>query len=454
MLANYATVMAHNSVEKAQELYNRAVATCPTDENVSAAAASFFVLTANYTGGRKCIQRMIDAVTDCAVTPRLYGKLAWLGVVCWDDLAPPVRQECLQHLLLALGLEPNNLSLFSTLFQATSLNGSVGMVFKQNFIAGISSSPDQDTVSLACYVAQTKLPHDGRFINTCYKTALGRFSQSTTLLVNYAKFCADYADVALARKYYATAFRYSHKDSRSADCYAEYLAFLQEGEQQRTQREQLVAGESLARYQMERITRDSSSHVWGQTFVLYGKYLATFMPSPTVPVVLFEEALKQNAADSRATALYGSFLWNVCLPALGTRSTADVKNQLAVKVEALYQKGLSHQPQSTLLLTSLGSLYVSMGNRFDDAVRVLEQARKLSPHNVAVNRLLCAAFHDEWMKQQKRVTVKTDSRLQTLLEATRQLYELSVQLDPLGPVDIGKVLPICSARASGRGLGG
>ncbi|RNF20132.1 uncharacterized protein Tco025E_03910 [Trypanosoma conorhini] len=175
MLANYATVIAHKNIEEAQGLYNRAVATCPTEENVSAAAAAFFVLTANYAGGRACIQRMIDAVTDPAVIPRLYGKLAWLGVVCWDDLAPAVREECLQHLLIALGQEPKNFALFLTPRQATQLHGSVSAEFKRDLLAGISFSPDQDTVSLACYVSQTKLPHDGRFINTCYKTALARF---------------------------------------------------------------------------------------------------------------------------------------------------------------------------------------------------------------------------------------------------------------------------------------
>ncbi|RNF20131.1 uncharacterized protein Tco025E_03909 [Trypanosoma conorhini] len=162
------------------------------------------------------------------------------------------------------------------------------------------------------------------------------------------------------------------------------------------------------------------------------------MPSPSVPVVLFEEALKRNAADSRATALYGSFLWNVCVPALDAGSAADVKEQLAVKVETLYQQGLSHQPQSILLLTSLGSFYVSVGDRFDDAVRVLEQARRLSPHNAVVNRLLCAAFHDEWMKEKRQVTVKANSRLQNLLETTRQLYEVSVQLDPLDRLTLAR----------------
>ncbi|PWV19696.1 hypothetical protein C3747_9g228 [Trypanosoma cruzi] len=432
MLANYATVMAHKDMQKAQELYNRAVEICPTEENVSAAAASFFVLTANYAAGRACIQRMIDAVTDRVVISRLYGKIAWLGVVCWDELALSVRQECLQHLLFALGLEPNNFFLTLTDCHVTPIGGFVSVEFKQDLLSGISSSPDPDTVSLACYVAQTKLPHDARFINTCYKTAVMRFSYSTTLLVNYAKFCADYGAGTLARKYYAAAFCYCHKDPRSNECYADYLAFLNRGEQQHVplQQEQIVAGESLARYQVERSTCDMSRHVRGQTLTLYGKYLATFMPSPSVPALLFEEALRRNAADSRATALYGSFLWNVCVRALDANCTSDVKEKIAVKVETLYREGLRHQPQNVLLLTSLGAFYVSMGNRFDDAVCVLDQARKLSPHNVVVNRLLCAAFHEEWMEEEKRMTAKSNARLQSLLETTRQLYEVAVQLDP------------------------
>ncbi|RNC51698.1 hypothetical protein TcCL_ESM11155, partial [Trypanosoma cruzi] len=96
----------------------------------------------------------------------------------------------------------------------------------------------------------------------------------------------------------------------------------------------------------------------------------------------------------------------------------------------LVSEGLRHQPRIVLLLTSLGAFYVSMGNRFDDAVCVLDQARKLSPHNVVVNRLLCAAFHEEWMEEEKRMTAKSNARLQSLLETTRQLYEVAVQLDP------------------------
>ncbi|KEG15130.1 hypothetical protein DQ04_00181230 [Trypanosoma grayi] len=427
LLANYATVMVHKDTQKAEELYKQAVATCPTEENVCTAAASFFVLMANYTAGRACIQGMIDAATDRTTLPRLYGKLAWLGVVCWDELTSNLRHECLQHLLLALGLEPDNLLRIHTGARSNMLDeGSVSAEFKQKFLRGVTLSQDKDTVSLAGYIAQTKLPHEGRFINACYKAALARFPTSTTILVNYAKFCADYGAMALARKYYAAAFSWSHKDPRSSECYADYLAFLNGKDQQ----PQVVAGESLVRYQVERDAYEPCAPSQAQSLAVYGKYLATCMPSPVVPAESFEEAIRRNPADARATALYCSFLWNVCSRALDTKCAPEVKQQIAAKAEALYQNGLKHQPQSLLLLTALGALYVELGDRFEDAVRILEQARKQSPHNAAVNRLLCAAFHDEWAKESARLTVKPSARLQALQEATHQLYEGTAAMEP------------------------
>lgn len=439
MFANYATVIAHKDVQKAHELYNKAVVTCPTEENVLTAAVSFFVLRSNYADGRRCVQHAIDAANDPSALPRLYGKLAWLGVVCWDELTPALRLECLQHLLLALDFVPNQDCL-----TVVTTNPSVNCLeekfvtddLKRRIFCGISTSQDHETVSLATYVAQTKLPHDGKFINACYKAALVRFSHNVTMLVNYAKFCADYGVVTLARKYYAAAFCCSANDIRTSECYADYLAFLKkEGQQE----QQVVVGESLARYAVERSLHGSNAVSQAQAFGLYGKYLATFLPSPAAPVVCFETAIRRNPTDVRTMALYGSFLWNVCARSHGAKHIPTARGQVAAKVEDVYVSGLRHQPQSVALLTALGALYVDLADRFYDAVRVLERARRLSPRNAAVIRLLCTAFHEESIKEQRRVSAGvSDVRLRLLLETTRQLYEATLQLEPQDSLVLAK----------------
>ncbi|ORC91778.1 uncharacterized protein TM35_000053740 [Trypanosoma theileri] len=427
LLANYATVMAHKDVKIAQDLYDQAVTICPTEENVSTAAASFFVLTTNYNGGRTCIYRMINATTtNREMLPRLYGKLAWLGVVCWDELTPNLRLECLQHLLLALGIKPENLSLIIIDCCGSTLwDGSVNEDFKRQLLRGIRLSQDEDTVSLAGYVAQTKLHQEGKFINACYKIALTRFPSNTTILVNYAKFCADYDAIDLARKYYAKAFYLSPNDPRTSECYAEFLACLKRRDQERY----VIAGEGILRHHLKRSASNLNKPIKAQASALYAKYLASFLPSPNTPTFYFEEAIKLNPADARTIAVYCSFLWNISSRTADEGNLYNMKQNIAKKVELLCKNGLKLHPCSILLLTTLGSLYVELGDRFEDAVKVLERAREHNPRNVTVNRLLCAAFHYEWIKEESKMTAITNTRLQTLVENTRQMYEVAASLE-------------------------
>ncbi|KAH9586553.1 hypothetical protein LSM04_009159 [Trypanosoma melophagium] len=426
LLANYATVMANKDVKVAQELYDQAVSTCPTEENVSTAAASFFVMSANYNGGRACIYRMINATTNCEMLTRLYGKLAWLGVVCWDELTPNLRLECLQHLLLALGLKPENISLnIIDCFSSTPWDGSVNEEFKRQLLRGIRFSQDEDTVSLAGYVAQTKLQQEGKFVNACYKVALNRFPSNTTILVNYAKFCADYGAMDLARRYYAKAFYLSPNDPRTRECYAEFLACLK----RRNRERYLIAGEGILRHHVKLSASNLSKPIKSQACALYAKYLASFLPSPSTPAFYFEEAIKLNPTDARTIAMYCSFLWNISSRTADERNLSNRKQNIAKKVELLCTNGLKLNPQSILLLITLGSLYVELDDRFEDAVKVLERARKHSPRNLTVNRLLCTAFHSEWIKEQNKITAVKNARLQTLVESTRQLYEAAYSLE-------------------------
>ncbi|KAG8347063.1 hypothetical protein ERJ75_000213300 [Trypanosoma vivax] len=442
MLANYATVVAHRDAQLAKTLYEQAVTTCPREENVSNAAASFFVLTANYAEGRACIERLVNASDDHAVRSRLYGKLAWLGVVCWDELLHHERDECLQHLLLALGTNPTEVALKIGDTPGSQLKKPLSEDFKRFLLLGIAQSNDQETVSLAGYVAQTKLYHEGKFINACYKAALSRFPSTATILVNYAKFCGDYGATVLARKYYSKAFVLSQTDPRIGECYADYLAFLNGEEQQLTehqrQQPQVVSGESLVRYQRDRFSHEAGSLAQAQSLSLYGKYVAMCMPCPSIPTISFEEALRRNPGDSRATVLYCSFLWNVYSTALDTKSSPGVKQCLANKVASCYLSCLKYQPDCVPLLTGLGSLYIDMGGRFSEAVQVLEKARGLSPNNVTVYRLLCAAFHEEWTAEQQRAVPQGRSRLQYLLDALRHLYEKASTLDPTDRLTLAK----------------
>ncbi|SCU69577.1 uncharacterized protein TEOVI_000114300 [Trypanosoma equiperdum] len=438
MLANYATVVVHKDTELAKKLYEEAVATCPTDENVSNAAASFFVLTANYAEGRACIERLVAATTTNAVLQGLYGKLAWLGVVCWDELLHEERLLCLKHMLFALGTESDAVVAVTAKSQPNPFAGPLPEDFKQRLLRGVTISNDQETVSLACYIAQTKLFHEGRFINSCYKVALKRFPQGATILVNYAKFCGDYNAVVLARKYYAKAFALSHTDLRITECYAHYLAFLNGGERQRSEHRQVVCGESLVRFQVERSALVTCAIQHAQSLTLYGNYVATSMPSPSVPVVSFEEALRLNPADSRATSLYCSFLSNVYGSALDMKKNPEAKEQLARKVTDCYLSCLKLQPHSVAVLTGLGSIYIDLGGRFEDAVRVLERARQLSPNNPTVHRLLCTAFHEEWVREQQSETTLTNKRLQWLLTTTHKLYEATIALEPTNSVVLAR----------------
>nr|CCC94701.1 unnamed protein product [Trypanosoma congolense IL3000] len=423
MLANYATVVVNRDAHLAKNLYQEAVSTCATDENVSNAAASFFVLTANYTEGRACIERLLAVTTDSNALQGLYGKLAWLSVVCWDELLQNERCQCLQHLLLALGTEPHRVATTLNDSQSDLLSGPLKDDMKQLLLQGVTVSNDQETVSLACYIAQTKLYHEGKFINACYKVALKRFPRSATILVNYAKFCGDYGAVTLARKYYTKAFSLSHTDLRITECYAHYLAFLNSVEGEHSEVQQVVCGESLVRFQVERSAAGACPLQQSQSLALYGNYVATSMPSPSVPMVAFEDALRHNPADARATSLYCSFLCNVCGSAPDVKKNPAVKEQLAMKITNCYLNCLKLQPHSVTLLIGLGSAYIDLGGQFEDAVKVLERARKLSPNNPAVNRLLCTAFHEEWVKEQQRETALTKRRLQWLLETTHKLYE-------------------------------
>ncbi|KAG5501460.1 hypothetical protein JKF63_03289 [Porcisia hertigi] len=434
LLVNYATLKSATDPELAAHLYERAAAVCPTYLEVAEVVADVFVQAGDYAKGSVYMKRVMQANPSAAV--EMHMRLARLGTgAAWETMGPSQRMEVLAHLLKGLGIAPKRIAAaFAARENAEELKVSEPKTtlalgeLAPLLLDGVATAASEDAVCFATYVVQTRL-QEPQLLNRMYRRALLRFPQHATILVNYATLCMYSGYHTLARKYIAKAYAASSGDLNCTISYAHYLCRSFEDRQ-------VGCGESLYDRFLGLYPNVAQAHA------AFANYMAGCMPTPFKTEHHFQKALALAPKSEDVVLQYGQFMW-ACTDSRTVYTNEDVRRRVFDRVEQLFKDAVAINPGSFTACHQLGTFYANRQNRFEDAMKLLQQAHRLQPGNVEVMRHILSCLHGECARMQNEKLRRGSAvasqgtgvqsfsgRLRSLVDATKDMFEHVLKLDP------------------------